>query len=117
MELIHGVHLVGSIRLPSTTHDNPPKAEDIFTETPALLPGLLKRISDGELGFRDTFVAWQNLCFFATPWLLHDGELGFLGITKSPINRFSHPTIRLHDPLPIPGLLRLSLRLSISMSS
>lgn len=86
MEHVQGVHLIGSIRLPSTTHDNRPKVEEIFTETPALLPGLLKRISDGELGFRDSFVGWQNLCFFATPWLLHDGELAMLGVTQAPFS-------------------------------
>lgn len=50
-----GVHLTGSICLPS--------AEEVFRKTTALLPGRLRRIPDGETQHRQQFVRFQRDAF------------------------------------------------------
>lgn len=50
-----GVHLTGSICLPS--------AEEVFRKTTALLPGRLRRIPDGETQSRQQFFAFQRDAF------------------------------------------------------
>ena len=57
-----GVHLVGSIPLPSV--------DDVFRKLPAALPGRLLRIPDGEPAERGNFVAWQQDVFSAYPQAL-----------------------------------------------
>ncbi|PSN75455.1 hypothetical protein BS50DRAFT_40465 [Corynespora cassiicola Philippines] len=54
-----GVHLVGSINLPTTTA--------VLTTLPTLLPNRLHRLPDGETGSRDHFTAWQRATFSAAP--------------------------------------------------
>jgi hypothetical protein len=57
-----GVHLVGSINLPS--------ASEVFERVPTLLPGCIRRCPDGETGKRRNFVSWQRDIFAAAPEVL-----------------------------------------------
>ncbi|KAF2472442.1 uncharacterized protein BDR25DRAFT_258803 [Lindgomyces ingoldianus] len=63
-----GVHLVGSINLPTT--------ENVFEQIPALLPSRLHRIPDGETGNRHYFIRWQRQLFSSAPQVLakYDGS-------------------------------------------
>ncbi|KAF2732566.1 hypothetical protein EJ04DRAFT_307878 [Polyplosphaeria fusca] len=54
-----GVHLVGSVNLPTT--------EDVLDRIPPLLSNRLRRLPDGETGKRDHFTAWQRGVFAAAP--------------------------------------------------
>ncbi|KAF2263119.1 hypothetical protein CC78DRAFT_290234 [Lojkania enalia] len=58
----HGVHLMGSINLPTTS--------DVFEKVPALLPNRLRRMPDGETGNRAQFIGWQAANFAAVPEVL-----------------------------------------------
>ena len=62
---ICGVHLVGSVCLPT--------AEDAFRAFCTNLPGRLRRVPDGEPTSRQTFVAWQLKLFQSLnePRILH----------------------------------------------
>ena len=54
-----GVHLVGSV--PVNT------AEDMFRLSMEHLGGHLKRLPDGEVGKRDTWIRWQYARILASP--------------------------------------------------
>lgn len=57
-----GVHLVGSIPLPST--------EQVFREACKSLPGRLRRLPDGETGNRQAFTTFQRDAFASNPGVL-----------------------------------------------
>lgn len=57
-----GVHLVGSVPLPS--------AEDVFRQACEALPGRLRRVPDGEPGNRQQWIAFQCDIFANTPEVL-----------------------------------------------
>lgn len=67
-----GVHLVGSVNLPTTTH--------VFNQIPGLLPDRLRRLPDGEPGIRDFFVVWQLEVFSA----LSSNLIGFTPLDNNP---------------------------------
>lgn len=50
-----GVHIVGSIPLPS--------ADAVFSKLPTALPGRLRSLPDGETGDRENFTRWQRNVF------------------------------------------------------
>lgn len=64
----HGVHLVGSINLPTTA--------DVFDQIPNLLPNRLRRLPDGETGKRHYFTRWQRDIFAAVPEVWARGPNG-----------------------------------------
>ncbi|KAK0842731.1 hypothetical protein LTR87_016794 [Friedmanniomyces endolithicus] len=59
MARVRGVHMVGSVPLPDT--------ETVLRQCLASQPDRLKRIPDGETGFRGMFTTWQMLLFQASP--------------------------------------------------
>ncbi|KAK5117552.1 hypothetical protein LTR62_004974 [Meristemomyces frigidus] len=56
---VRGCHMVGSVPLPDT--------ETALRQCTEGQPGRLKRIPDGETGFRGLFTYWQGACFQASP--------------------------------------------------
>lgn len=62
---ITGIHLVGSIPLPTT--------KEVFTTITRALPnGLLTRIPDGEVGERCNFITWQGRILAKKDFLLRE---------------------------------------------
>ncbi|OJD36265.1 urod-like protein [Diplodia corticola] len=66
---VRGVHLVGSVCLPS--------AEDVFRKSVELLPGRLRSIPDGETQHRANFTFWQCGVFKAAPQVLREYDATF----------------------------------------
>lgn len=62
MAQVLGCHMVGSVPLPDT--------ETVLRQCSAAQPNRLKRIPDGETGFRNFFTFWQAACFQASPELV-----------------------------------------------
>jgi hypothetical protein len=67
MAQVRGCHMVGSVPLPDT--------ETVLRQCLAAQPDRLKRIPDGETGFRNLFTFWQAAVFQASPDLLVKFEL------------------------------------------
>ncbi|EMC93658.1 hypothetical protein BAUCODRAFT_37360 [Baudoinia panamericana UAMH 10762] len=61
MSQVRGCHLIGSVPLPDT--------ETVLRQCTSALPHRLKRIPDGETGFRNLFTTWQSLMFHVSPEL------------------------------------------------
>lgn len=72
-----GVHLVGSVRLPST--------EDVFRKTVELLPGRLRRIPDGETQSRQQFTFFQCGVFSAAPQILREYDATMNTVPVDPV--------------------------------
>lgn len=72
-----GVHLVGSVCLPST--------EDVFRKTVELLPGRLRRIPDGETQFRQQFTFFQCGVFSAAPQILREYDATMSTVPIDPV--------------------------------
>ncbi|KAK4560724.1 hypothetical protein LTR86_005303 [Recurvomyces mirabilis] len=64
---VRGCHMVGSVPLPDT--------ESVLRQCTDGQPNRLKRIPDGETGFRNLFTFWQAACFQASPDLAVKFEL------------------------------------------
>lgn len=72
-----GVHIVGSVRLPTEEEDeeedllvNLPTPNDIFQALCRALPQRLRRMPDGETGARRYFTIWQSHVFTPSPWIM-----------------------------------------------
>ena len=66
-----GVHFVGSVRLTSQLNDQTAlTARDLFETLVAAFPQRLRRIPDGEPGFREQFIMWQYQVFVPSPWIV-----------------------------------------------
>lgn len=72
-----GVHLVGSVCLPST--------EDVFRKTVELLPGRLRRLPDGECQHRQQFTYFQSDVFKAAPQVLRQYDAAFNTVPVDPV--------------------------------
>ncbi|KAK5681279.1 hypothetical protein LTS10_007041 [Elasticomyces elasticus] len=59
MARVSGVHMVGSVPLPDT--------ETVLRQCTIGQPNRLKRITDGETGFRNLFTTWQMMMFQVSP--------------------------------------------------
>src|SRR5690242_20209793 len=64
-----GVHLVGSVPLPS--------ASDVFRKLVNVLPGRLLRIPDGEPAERQDFVVFQRDIFSGVPQVLRKYDANY----------------------------------------
>lgn len=74
---VRGVHLVGSVCLPS--------AEDVFRQSVELLPGRLRRIPDGETQHRQNFTFWQLAVFQAVPQILRQYDATMSTVPVDPV--------------------------------
>ncbi|MCJ1258529.1 hypothetical protein MMC24_006362 [Lignoscripta atroalba] len=61
-----GVHIVGSVPLPSSEH--------VFRQVCKNLPGRLRRLPDGETGTRQQFTGFQGAVFAPTPAVLRSPD-------------------------------------------
>ncbi|KAK7523898.1 hypothetical protein IWZ03DRAFT_13801 [Phyllosticta citriasiana] len=73
-----GVHLVGSICLPSS--------EDVFRQATTHLPGRLRRIPDGETQLRQSFTFFQQGAFKDAPEVLKKYDASFNPAPVDPVS-------------------------------
>ena len=73
-----GVHLVGSIRLPTDGPNPGVESSSVATVLQTVaeaLPDRLWRIPDGEVGVRHYFANWQEQVFITSPWIMAEREV------------------------------------------
>lgn len=71
-----GVHLVGSVPLPT--------ASEVFVEAAEKLPGRLRRIPDGEPAHRQNFTLFQVASFSSVPQVLRKYDASFDSVPGTP---------------------------------